>query len=184
MSHGNIVFSLPHGGTVGFNQNRDIAALEHKNLSFVECTRYSCNISLIYLKVWYGPQTQFNHGVQCFTRHRRPKDEQIFHSYGSCVFQPCMRTGWLLETSPSDHYWRRYEVGQWLVFVWFWGWGTSDKQLARRKLGKKHTPQSWRPPLPYGHHGALSPAPPHTTISQHAVRQIYVIKTREYYCFY
>jgi hypothetical protein len=29
-------------------------------------------------------------------------------------------------------------VGQWLVFGWFCGWGTSDMQLARRKLGKKH----------------------------------------------
>jgi hypothetical protein len=38
--------------------------------------------------------------------------------------------------------------------------------------------------LPYGHHGALPLAPPHTTISQHAARQVYVVKTREYYCFY
>jgi len=117
-------------------------------------------------------------------RHRRPKDEQVFCSYGTYVFRPHMRTGWQLEMSPSDHYWRRYEVGRWLVLGWFWGWGTSDIQLARRKLGKKHTPQSWRPPSPYGRHGALPPAPPHTTISQHAVRQVYVVKTREYYCVY
>jgi len=38
--------------------------------------------------------------------------------------------------------------------------------------------------------GALRPpwAPPlvllHTTISQHAVQQVYVIKTKEYYCCY
>ncbi len=95
-----------------------------------------------------------------------------------------MRTGWLLETSPSDHYWWRYEVGQWLFFGWFWGWGTSDTRLARWKLGKKHTPQSWRPPLPYGHHGTLPPAPSHIAISQHAVQQVYVDETREYYCFY
>jgi hypothetical protein len=38
--------------------------------------------------------------------------------------------------------------------------------------------------LPYGRHGALPPAPSHTTISQHAAQQVYVIKTREYYCFY
>jgi hypothetical protein len=31
-------------------------------------------------------------------------------------------------------------VGQWLVFGWFWGWGTSDTQLARQKLGKKTHP--------------------------------------------
>jgi hypothetical protein len=75
-------------------------------------------------------------------------------------------------------------VGQWLIFGWFWGWGTSDMQIARQKLGKKNTPQSWQPPSPYGCHGALSLAPPHTIISQHAVQQVYVIKTREYYCFY
>jgi hypothetical protein len=26
--------------------------------------------------------------------------------------------------------------------------------------------------------------PPHTTISQHAVRQVYVVKTKEYICYY
>jgi hypothetical protein len=38
--------------------------------------------------------------------------------------------------------------------------------------------------LPDDRHGALPLAPPHTTISQHAVLQVYVIKTREYYCFF
>ncbi len=38
--------------------------------------------------------------------------------------------------------------------------------------------------MPNGRHGALPPAPLHTTISQHAVQQVYVIKTREYYSFY
>jgi hypothetical protein len=38
--------------------------------------------------------------------------------------------------------------------------------------------------LPHGHHGALPLAPPHTTISHHAAQQVYVVKTREYYCFY
>ncbi len=38
--------------------------------------------------------------------------------------------------------------------------------------------------MPYGRHSALLPAPPHTAISQHAARQVYVVKTREYYCFY
>ncbi len=85
--------------------------------------------------------------------------------------------------SPSNHYWMRYEVGQWLVFGWFWGRGTLDKWLARRKLGK-NTPQSWRPPSPYGPHGDLLPAPPHTAISQHAAQQVYVVKIRNYYRFY
>ncbi len=75
-------------------------------------------------------------------------------------------------------------MGQWLVFGWFGGWGTSDTQLARRKLSKQNTPQLWWLPLPYGRHGALLLALPHTTISQHATQQVYVVKTREYYCFY
>jgi hypothetical protein len=75
-------------------------------------------------------------------------------------------------------------VGQWLGFGWFGGRGTLDIRLARQKLGIKNTPKSWRPPLPYGRHGALPPAPPHTTGSQHAARQVYVVKTGEYYCFY
>ncbi len=64
---------------------------------------------------------------ECFTRHPRPQHEQIFCSYASCVFRPCIHIEWVLEMSPSDHYWWRYgyEVGQWLVFGWFWHhWGT------------------------------------------------------------
>ena len=30
-----------------------------------------------------------------------------------------LRTGWVLEMSPSDHYKWRYEVGKWLAFGWF-----------------------------------------------------------------
>ncbi len=71
-----------------------------------------------------------------------------------------------------------------VVFFWFWSWRMFDMQLARQKLGKKNTPPPWRPPLPYGRHGAPPPALPHTTISQHDARQVYVIKTRGYYCFY
>ncbi len=67
---------------------------------------------------------------------------------------------------------------------WFWGWGTSEMQLARQKRGGKTTPQSWRPPLPCSRHGVVPLAPPPTTINQHAAWQVYVVKTREYYCFY
>ncbi len=81
-------------------------------------------------------------------------------------------------------YWWRYLVGQWLVFCWFWSWRSFDTQLARQKLGKKNTPPPWRPPSPYGCHGAPPPASLHTTISQHDAQQFYVIKTRGYYCFY
>jgi hypothetical protein len=57
-------------------------------------------------------------------------------------------------------------------------------RLARRKQGENNTPRPWRPLSPYGRHGAPPPAPPHTTISQHAVRQVYDIKTKEYICYY
>ncbi len=119
-----------------------------------------------------------------FTWHCCPQDEQIFCSYGSHIFRPCMCTGLVIEASPSNHYWRRYEVWQWLVLGWFGGYGTLNTQLARQKLGKKHTPQSWRPPSPYDCHGALLRAQPCTAISQHTAQQVYVIKTRKYYCFY
>ncbi len=56
-------------------------------------------------------------------------------------------------------------MGQWLIFGWFWGWGTSDTQLGRWKQGKQNTPQSWWLPSPYGHHGALLLAPPHKQLA-------------------
>ena len=87
-----------------------------------------------------SPQTQLNHGFRCSTKSRRPQDEWIIRSYSAEIFLPRMRTGWELQMSPSDHYWRRYLVGQWLVFGWFGGCGTSDTRLARRKLGKKTHP--------------------------------------------
>jgi hypothetical protein len=70
-----------------------------------------------------------------------------------------------------------------LVFGWFWSLGTSDMQLARRKLGKNTHPNYG------GCHilmAAMAPslALPHTTSSQHAARQVHVVKKREYYCFY
>ena len=119
-----------------------------------------------------SPQTQLNHGFRCSTKSRRPQDEWIIRSYSAEIFLPRMRTGWELQMSPSDHYWRRYLVGQWLVFGWFGGCGTSDTRLARRKLGKKNTPQPWRPPSSHGRHGAPPQAPPQTTIIQHAMRQV------------
>jgi hypothetical protein len=59
-----------------------------------------------------------------------------------------------------------------------------DTQLARRKHGKENTPPPWWPLSPYGRHDAPPPTPPHTTIIQHDARQVYVVKTRGYYCFY
>ncbi len=100
------------------------------------------------------------HGFQCFTRHRRPQDEQICCSYCSCVFRSCMCTWWVLETSPSNHYWQRYEVRQWLIFGWF---GGSDMWLARWKLGKKTHPNRGC------HHclmAAMVPSPGHCRMQQ------------------
>ncbi len=54
-------------------------------------------------------------------------------------------------------------MGQWLVFGWFWGWGTSDLQLARQNLGKKTHPNHG------GHHRpmvAMVPSPRHRCIQQ------------------
>ncbi len=74
-----------------------------------------------------------------------------------------MLTGWLLEMYPSDHHWRRYEVGQWLVFGWFGGWGTLDTQLARQKLGKKTHPNHGGRHCPTA---AMVPSPRHRRIQQ------------------
>ena len=74
-----------------------------------------------------------------------------------------MRTGWVLKTSSSNHYWRRYEVGQWLVFGWLGGWATLDTQLARRKLGKNSHPNHGGRHCPTA---AMVPAPQHCRIQQ------------------
>ncbi len=57
----------------------------------------------------------------------------------------------------------RYEVGQWLGFGWFWSWGTSDMQLARRKLGKKTHPNHGGSHCPIA---AMVPYPRHRRIQQ------------------
>ncbi len=189
-----------HGGGIierlGRNYVRNYSWLYNFSLfcssgTYFDCMYTSTEITMVKLQFIAnfhkstidGPQTQFNHGFQCFTRLHQPQDEQIICSYGTCIFQPCMRIGWVLQASPSNPYWWRYEVGQWLVFGWFWGWGTSDTWLGW-KLGKINTPQPWWPPLLYGHHGLPPLVPLHITISQHAVQQVYVVKTKEHYCCY
>ncbi len=87
-----------------------------------------------------GPQTQLHHGIRRFTRHHWPQDGWIIRSYSAYILRLSICTGWVLETSPSDHYWRRYVVGQWWFFCWFWSWRTFYTQLVRRKLGKKTHP--------------------------------------------
>ncbi len=54
-------------------------------------------------------------------------------------------------------------MGQWLVFEWFWVWGTLDTQLARQKLSKKTHPNHG------DHHGptaAMVPSSGHRYIHQ------------------
>jgi hypothetical protein len=46
--------SFKGDSTDGFTFFSSFVALVHKNPPYVECTRYSCNISLIYVKVGYG----------------------------------------------------------------------------------------------------------------------------------
>ena len=47
------------------------------------------------------------------------------------------------------------------------------------KLGKIHAPANhFLPPSSHGRHGAPPPASRHTTISRHATKQVYVVKTR------
>jgi hypothetical protein len=55
------------------------------------------------------------------------------------------------------------DVGQWLIFGWFWGWGTSDTQLTRRKLGKKTHPNHGSRHCPMA---AMVPSPQHHQIQQ------------------
>ncbi len=74
-------------------------------------------------------------------------------------------------------------MGQWLVFGWFWSWGTLDTRLARWKLGKNTHPNHG------GHHrptAAMVPPPWHHRIKQLAnmLHDKSVVKTREYYCYY
>ncbi len=54
-------------------------------------------------------------------------------------------------------------MGQWLVFGWFGGSGTSDTQLAKRKLAKKTHPNRGGRHCPMA---AMVPSPRHRRIQQ------------------
>ncbi len=50
-------YAMTFGGqgiTMGLTVSPSLVALVHKNLLYVECTRFSRNISLIYVQVLYG----------------------------------------------------------------------------------------------------------------------------------
>jgi hypothetical protein len=55
------------------------------------------------------------------------------------------------------------EVGQWLVFGWFWGRGTPDWRLARQKICKKTHPNHCGRHCPMA---AMLPSPQHRHIQQ------------------
>ena len=107
-----------------------------------------------------------------------------------------MCIGWVLQTSPSNHYWRRYLVGQWLGFRWFWGCGTSDTQLARRKLSKNNTLRPWHGGRGRRHPtAAMVPCPQRRHIQQSAnmlcdksmllkLKNIFVRKNSSNTCFF
>ncbi len=132
---------LLEGIRVGFTCFPSFVALVHKNLLYVECTRYGRNIANLRKSTIDGHKHNLTMVSDASPGTTTPKMKKSFvhvaHVSSNC--QLCMRTGWVLETSPSNHCWWRYEVGQWLVFGWLGGWGTSDTLLARWKLGKKHT---------------------------------------------
>ena len=46
-------FNFVNKCTAGFTFFPSFVALVHKNPSYIECTRFSCNILLIYLEVWF-----------------------------------------------------------------------------------------------------------------------------------
>jgi hypothetical protein len=52
------------------------------------------------------------------------------------------------------------------------------------KNPKKNTPRPWQPPTSHGRHGDPPTVPRHTASSQHSALQVYVVQTREYYCYY
>jgi hypothetical protein len=67
----------------------------------------------------------------------------------------------------------------------WWRWRQNRRNKTRKQVflhdGTLRIDQSWRSPLSYGHHGASLPAFKHTSISQHTMEQVYVVKTRKSY---
>jgi hypothetical protein len=60
------------------------------------------------------------------------------------------------------------------------GLGDFCHAVSKAEAREKNTPQPWRLPSPYGRYAPPPPAPLHTTISQHAVPQVYVIKLKNF----
>ena len=115
----------------------------------------------------------------CFAQRHLPQDSGIVQPYSTGIFPPCMCRRWQLENSSSTIIgW----IGGWLL-VGYGAGGHLTRDVPRWKLAKARqnacTGQPWQPLLSHGRHGAPPPAPRHTTIRQHAMRQVYVVKTRK-----
>jgi hypothetical protein len=112
-------------------------------------------------------------------------DSNLFQHYTASI-PTYMGRVWLLETSSSAEYWRRYLVG-WVVGL------SSDLGLAdlccvcltkntNKNMVKCDRP--WRPPLSHGCYGATRPAKKHTTINLYLMRWGCVVKTRKHINYY
>ncbi len=114
-------------------------ALAHNYLSYIECTRYSCNIMLIYIQVLW-PETQFDHGF--WMLHQAPPPPGWTNL--SFIWLMCLLTvhahrmgTWNNPIQPLlMEIWGGIVVGFLVVLEL----GTSDTQVASQKLCTKHTP--------------------------------------------
>jgi len=106
-------------------------------------------------------------------------NESFVHMARASFYRAFTQDGYFKRPHPTI-----IDGDMWLDSGWFWCCGTSDMRLARQKQCKNNAPQPWQLPSSYDLHGAPPPAPPQTTISQHAAQQVYLVKTREYDCFY
>jgi hypothetical protein len=88
--------------TVGFSQNRAIIALVHKSPSYVECTRYSCNILLIYLKVHRAHKHNLTMVSDASPGTGAPKmNKYIVHMAHVSSNHACAQDGYLKRPHPT-----------------------------------------------------------------------------------
>jgi hypothetical protein len=119
---------------VGFKFFPSFVALVHKNLSYIECTKYSRYILLNYVQVLYCQKHNSTMVSDASSGTHAPKMNKSFiHMAHVSSDRACAQDGYL--NVPIQPLLMEIEVGQWFVFGWFWSWGTSDAQLARWKLG-------------------------------------------------
>jgi len=134
--------------------------------------------------------------VFCFFLHRNTKllYQEIGGNKTSC--QTMRQWPWsanigAVSLAASRQNWPISRVHQerrlWQRDVWWRRWQRSRKRRSRRRFIQQEWPridQSWWSLLSYGRQGAPLPVQKHATISQHASWQVYIVKTRTYYCYY